>query len=108
MNWYGKMYLSASVKDKAGQIMKEMEAGQFSKKVWVISIPIGEKDQLDIRRASSLAYHGLWESIPMIVGLAGSQKEAVGLIIQITGDCLKERGDALLRAYLCGDMYSAR
>lgn len=108
MNWYGKMYLSASLEDRAGQIMKEMEAGQFSKKVWVISIPVGEKDQLEIRRASSLAYHGLWESIPMIVGLAGSQKEAVGLIVQITGDCLRERGDALLRSYLSTDALPAR
>ena len=100
MNWYRKMYLSDSLADRGGQIMEEMEAGRFSPKIWVVSIPAGEKDQLDIRKASALAYHGLWESIPMIVGLAGSWKEAVGLVKQITEDCLKARSDAMLRSFL--------
>jgi hypothetical protein len=102
MNWYSSMYLSDSVRARAGQLMKEMEEERFSRRIWVLSIPLCERDQLDIRRASSLAYHGLWETIPMIVGLAGSRMEAVELVQQIARDCMATRGDASLREYLTG------
>jgi len=100
MNWYSKLYMSDPVRSRAGQLVKEMEEGKFPSGIWVLSIPVGDRDQLDIRKASSLAYHGLWEAVPMIVGLAGSRNEAVELVELITRDCLAVRGDAQLRAYL--------
>ena len=100
MNWYKGMYLSGSVERDAARLMREMENGRFPDRVWVISIPVSSGDQLDIRKASSLAYHGLWEDIPMIAGLAGSKDEAVELVQRMVGDCLAKRGDALVRQFL--------
>ena len=102
MKWYHSMYLSDTVSGRAGQLMKEMETGIFSKEIWVICIPPREGDQLEIRRASSLAWHGLWDMIPMIAGLAGSRNEALALVKRISEDCLRERGDVMLRQYLSG------
>lgn len=108
MRWYRGMYLSDSVKGRAKKIREDMEKGVFPQKVWVVSIPIGEKDQLDIRRASSLQWHGLWNRIPMIVGLAGSQSEAFALIGRIAKDCLRARGDGFLRLYLTQESAEAQ
>ena len=102
MQWLENLYLSDSVKENEKELREGLEKGNFSQKLWVISIPICPKDQLDIRKANTLAYHDLWETIPMIVGMAGTKKEAIELVERITKDCLRSRGDALLREFLTG------
>ena len=100
MKWCKDPYISESVRKKHPDLARELDQGSFSSKVWLITLSPNGQDLLDIRRASGLGAHDLAGIIPMLVGAAASQGEALTLVETIVQDCLNKTGGVDLRSFL--------
>lgn len=97
MKFYKYLYIGDNV-NKVFSVKKklQMHAGV---NVYVITIAQGE-DQLEFFHASYLKQKYYRKHPPVIVGIAENYEEAVGIITEITGDCVKRMGNADLKEYL--------
>lgn len=102
-----RMYLGKSIETKKlDKIKKRLCFKPFLAKVYLI-VPAGNPaDQLDIFDARQLAQPYYARKALYVVGIAADYEEALLLIEQIAGDCLKERGDCKMREYLLCQMSS--
>lgn len=97
MKFYKYLYIGDTVKNPAKIKRKlKLHAGVL---VYVICIARGN-DQLEIFHSAYLKQKYYRLHPPVIVGIAGSYEEAVGLIIKITKESLEETGCCNLKEYL--------
>ena len=96
-----KLYISDSMNiQKLDKLKKSILEKPVLTKVFLITISTNQGEQLDIIESYYLAFP-FYRDYPLhIVGLAGSNKEAVGLIEKIVQDCLDTRKDVDLRTFL--------
>lgn len=99
MMWRKKLYIGKSVKKHARRIRKRLDTGKTDVGHYLITIAENSKDQLDIVNTVFLTPKRR-EDLPKVIGIAGSEDEAIGLVEQMTRDCFKETGTANLRKYL--------
>lgn len=69
----------------------------------IISLSKNDHDQLDIMSARQLAQKYYSNAEMKVVGIACNHDEAVELVEDMLKECLKDRGDCLIKEYLlCG------
>lgn len=100
MKWRKNLYVGKQVRKHVRRIRKRLDAGKTDVGHYLITLAENPHDQLDIINTVFLTSAKKRDSLPEIVGLAGSEKEAILLVKKITEDCLKESGTADLRTYL--------
>ena len=100
MKGYKDPYITESVKKKHPNLARELDEGNYSSKVWLITLSPNGQDLLDIRKASSLAAHGFDRIVPLLAGAAASKEEALTLVEKIVQDCLNKTGGVDLRSFL--------
>lgn len=95
------LYISESMKDENLDTLKEglLESPLFTK-AFLITISSNPTEQLDIYEAKYLAFPFYDTHLTYVVGLAGSNSEAVSLVQKIAQECYENRGDGNVRAYL--------
>ena len=100
VNFTSSLYLSDKITEKKlPGIRKKISGGKGSYKLILISEK--EDENFDIVSPSNLKSR-IWEDkIPTVCGIAGDEDEAFELVIRITEDCLKMRGDLKLKEYIC-------
>lgn len=99
MNWYEKLYIGKTVKNKKETLIRGIESGKRLPGLWVIMLPVRETNQLEIVPVWNLKFwhretDGIW-----IVGLAGSKEEAAELFEEMVQDVLRETGNIDLRSW---------
>ena len=99
MRFRSELYVGETIRDPEKVKWKlEHNAGQFS--VYVIAIAASEGDQLDIIHCGYLKQRFFDTENMLVVGLASSRQEAVGIVTEIAEQVVRETGGADLRGYL--------
>lgn len=99
MKWYEKLYIGKTVKKKKESLMCGLEEGKRPFGIWVIMLPGGEANQLELIPAWNLKFWRSESENSCAVGIAGSKEEAVSLLLEIVQDVLRETGGAEIRAW---------
>ena len=99
MKFFKYLYIGDTVKEPA-KVKRRLKrhAGQ---QIYVIAIAEGN-NQLEIYHCAYLKQSYYRYHPPVIVGIASDYEEAVGIIVKITEECLKESGNCNLKEYLKG------
>lgn len=101
LRYHPKLYLGDSVNvKKLDKIKKKLENKPLFSGVFLITLSRNPSDQLEIYDAKQLVQSYYKKNPPYVVGLAGNHEEAVDLIVQMTEECLINRGDCRLKEYL--------
>ena len=100
LSFYKPLYTDVSLADRADRICRMLARGKTDTGCYVITLASNGTDHLDIISSLFLKQSLLRESLPMVVGVASSKKEALGLVQKITDDCLRETGGTDIRSWL--------
>ena len=95
------LYLGDGIQKQNMDKLKEklMNSPIFTK-VFLITISTNPSEMLDILESKYLTFP-YYNSHPLhVVGIANSNKEAIGLTQMIVQDCLDKRGDVDLKSFL--------
>lgn len=99
MKWTDHLYVGETVRKRLGLIRKRLDQGRTDVGHYLITISSLPHEQLDIISTTFLASGKKRNELPEVVGVAGSYKEALALIRNMTEDCYNLTGDADLRGY---------
>ena len=99
MNWYENLYVGKTAKKKKDRLIRRLESGRTAKDAWLITLPQGPANQLEILSALNLRFWYKNRECPMIIGIAGSKEEAIELLLEITEDVLRRTQNAGLRDF---------
>lgn len=104
LTYHPELYLGESIREKnLRRIKKKLENSPCLSRAYLLTLSRNPSDLLEIFEARQLSWKYYKDNPPFVVGLAGSHEEAVGLVEQITRECLHKRGDCCLKEYLlCG------
>jgi len=97
MKFYKHLYIGDTVTDPA-KIKRKLKL-HMGVSVYVIAL-CGGPDQLEIFHGGYLKQRYYRAHPPIIVGIASDHEEAVGIILQITRECLDATGGCDLKGYL--------
>ena len=103
LKWRDPLYVGESAKRSERRIRRRLDAGRADVGHYVVTLAANGVDELDVVGTGFLAQDALRDRLPLIVGLAGSRKEALGLVRTMAEDCVRETGGVRLRAYLTED-----
>ncbi|MDO4619561.1 MAG: hypothetical protein Q4B09_02965 [Lachnospiraceae bacterium] len=98
--WYDPLYTGESIQKEEKKIRRRINRGKPQVGYYVLTLASNGTDLLDLVPVHWLRQKECSSRLPAIVGLAGTKKEAVDLVIRMTEDCMRERGDADLRSFL--------
>lgn len=95
------LYLGESITtEKLDKLKKRLPKKPLLANVYFITPARNPSDQLDIFDARQLVQPHYKKESFYVLGIASDYEEALKVIEQIAGDCLKARGDCKLREYL--------
>lgn len=99
MQFYNKLYIGESIKHpKRVKWKLRVAAGQFN--VHLITISENGDNQLECFHNGLLKQKVFRRQRLFVVGIAADYEEAIGLIEQITADCVNETGTGNIKAFL--------
>jgi hypothetical protein len=98
MKFYKQLYVGPSIR-KPDRIKKKLKRYAKLPKVYVVAYS-SDTDQLEIYHSMLLQQWYYKEHAPYIIGIAGSQDEAVDIIRQISEEAMLKTGGADLLSYL--------
>lgn len=99
MEWYEKLYIGNNAQKKKYSLIREIESGKAPLEVFLITLPSGQGNQLEIMSVWNLKFWYRRKNCPMIVGLACGREEALELVVQITEEVLEKTGSVELKNY---------
>ena len=97
--FHDNLYVADELSSDRRKVIKKLKQGKLQMDVYVIALPQGGNDMLEIFPSYILLQKAYKQMEVNIVGLAGDQATAFSLVETMTNDCLKSRGDANVRAY---------
>ena len=100
MEIYSKLYIGEEAKPKEKKIISRLKKGKMQVGVYVITLPIGENDLLEIYSAAELTQKFYHRICLKVVGIAGSYMEAVMLAGRIINEIYENTGGFNTREYL--------
>lgn len=99
-----KIYLGDGL--ESGDLKKlkqELDENPLFANVFVITISANDNDQLDIYHSKYLIQRYYRKNPPLVAGIAKKQADAVTLVREIVQECVNQRGDTNLKAFLVGE-----
>lgn len=100
MRYYRELYLGESVRKKKGKIIKKLNAGKFQPDIHIITLPEGEKNQLEIYAYTQLLQPYFPKRDFFVVGIGKGFEEALELVEEITKEVYNETTGADIRTYI--------
>ncbi len=101
IHYRSRLYLSDGLEGKKlDRAKRRLERKPWMGGVYVVSLSRNGQDLLDIYDCKVLAWPYFRKHPPVIVGLALSYGESVGLVEQMVRECWEARGDCALKEYL--------
>lgn len=98
MKFYKNLYVGDTIK-KPAKIRRKLKKYAKLPNIYVIAY-MQENNQLEIYHSLLMQQWYYKEHPPYIIGIAGSQEEAIDLIRQITENAIHKTGQADLISYL--------
>ncbi len=99
MKWYEKLYIGKTAEKKKEVLIRGLEDGKRIPGLWVIALPEGESNQLELIPSWNLKFWRRSADSSRIVGIACSKEEAYELLLEITRDVLRGMGAADFRSW---------
>ena len=99
MNWYPNLYGGTKAEKKKEYLIRKLETGKTPANTYLLTLPYGEKNQLEIIPAWNLKFWHNKRPVPMIIGLGCGRAEMLELLQQITEEVFRQTGGADLRGY---------
>ena len=90
--------------ESKSKVLKKLKQGKLQLGVFVITLPLGVGDMLEIYPAYVLFQKAFKDVKLTVVGIAGDQDTAFSLVEQMTMDCLKKNSDVNIRAFFEKDI----
>ncbi len=86
------------------KVLKKLKQGKLQLGVYVITLPLGAGDMLEIYPSYVFLQKAYKDIEVMVVGIAEGQDTAFSLIEQIAMDCLREKSNVDIRAFFVDDL----
>ncbi len=100
LKWYRDLYIGEGVRKQYQNLIAQLNAQKKVTGIYLITYALNQKNQLEIINSAFLVQKALYKLTPEVIGIAGTRREAVGIIADIVEACYRETGDADLRSYL--------
>lgn len=100
LNWYKNLYVGNHAEKGVKKTIWRLNHGAGVIGYYLITLPAGEKNQLEIISSAYLKQKTLRRICPMVVGIAKGYDEALLLVQQIVSEVYEETGTARVREYL--------
>lgn len=85
------------------QIKKDLRENPVGANLFIITLSANEQEQLDIYDAKYLIQKYYSKNPPYVVGIAKDKGQAIEVVERLMQECVTNRGDANLRAYIMGE-----
>lgn len=102
MKFYKNLYIGDTITNP-GKVKRKLKKYAKLQNVYVVAY-MAENHQLEIYHSLMMQQSYYKDNPPCIVGIAGSQEEAVQLVCRIAMEAVDATGSADLIAYLFGKM----
>ncbi len=100
MKWYPLLYVGQKAEKKRDRIIWKIKCGAGLVDVYLITLASNGEDLFDIISTAFLKQRAVRRNLPMIIGIASGQKEAVELVQGIVEETIRETGTADVKQYL--------
>lgn len=100
LKWYSDLYVGQKIKNKSKSIIRKINKGVGQLGAYVITLAANEADQLEILSANFILDKMAQEVCPLIIGIAGSHDEAVGMVAEIVDEVLAETKTTDVRLFI--------
>lgn len=97
--FHSKLYVASELAAEQRKVIKKLKQGKLQIGVYVIAIPVGEQDMLEIYPSYVLLQEAYKQMDVQVVGLAGSQSSAYEILEMMTNDCIQATGSVNIREY---------
>lgn len=99
MLFHKKLYVDEEISKHKRKTIKNLKHGKLMLGVYVITLSVNQKDELDILPTYVLVQKVYKEMELMVVGIASDRDNAFELLSRMTMDCLNETGNVSLKQY---------
>ena len=100
IHWSKRLYLGQEIGPKFKAVKKNIRKEKFTKDIYILMMPLGEANQLDIMDASYLKQPYYRKKPLYIVGIAQGKGEANEILLRIAKDCYAKQGNGDIRTFL--------
>lgn len=97
--FHDRLYVAKDLLKSKRKVLKNLKQGKLQPGVYVITLPLGDEDMLDIYPSYVLLQKVYREQEMTVVGIAGERSSAFSLVEKMALDCLRENSNANIRAY---------
>ena len=101
MIWLKELYWGEKALAQGKKLVRAAEGGRTGKKdaCWLITLSVYPQCQLDLFKSSDLGCRLFKKEEMVVLGLARDQGEALSLLEEMAGECLKRGEGKSLREY---------
>ena len=100
MKWFPKLYASPSLAGREKKVKMLLQLNRPMPMIWLITLPIGENNQLEIINGKELLQPLYPKDRLKIIGICSNKKEAMEMIGQLVEETYAVTGRADVRSYL--------
>lgn len=100
LNWYKNLYVGNHAEKGLKKTIWRIDHGAGVVGYYLITLPVGEKNQLEIISPAYLQQKALRRICPAVVGIAKGYDEALQLVEEIVTEVYEQTGTAEIRSYL--------
>ena len=97
MKFYCNLYLGETIEKKRNRLIRRLEKGKILLGIYVIVLPLGENNQLEIFDSGMLMQKHFHREERFVVGIASGFDEALDLTVRITEVYIERRAAPVLR-----------
>lgn len=100
MRWYKNLYVGESLKNKTLYYKYILKYTKKLTGTYCIMPASGEKDLLDICHSELLGIDKFYSKDQLVVGIAGSKREAYDIVVDIITDSIRQTGSIDVKRFL--------
>ena len=97
--FHSKLYVGSDLVESKRKVLRKLKQGKLQMGVFVITLPLGENDMLEIYPSYVLLQKAFKNFNVTVVGIAGEQETAFELIETMMNDCIAIDNTVNIRAY---------
>ena len=97
--FHDRLYVAKDLLKSKRKVLKNLKQGKLQPGVYVITLPLGDEDMLDIYPSYVLLQKAFKNFNVTVVGIAGEQETAFELIETMMNDCIAIDNTVNIRAY---------
>lgn len=106
MEFFKKLYVSATMEKKKEKVIRRLKEGKFNLSCYVITLTENPANQLEFYDSAFLLQKKYKKDSMFVVGLASCYEEALELVKKISEDTYEKRKDVKIREFIMEEQRS--